>query len=752
MRLTDVFNPLFKLSTVLSTIFLLLVLCICNKLLYYCNSGSPWGGTGWRGDACDPPLRPLTKKTSKGLIDNLSSCFYIPDMGLSNTEMLRSFSQDRALALSVIFNHRHTSKSPPMHVHIIDAWRSKDELVQVEGFRECAKSTLSEEFLLLESAFQNFRYCLLIGETYTKACQRLESIKHEATKNMKLAGLFGKLRGGAGFSWNENIADFANGSRIEALGWEQEIRGFKHHDARPDRAYLDDIENKERVRDTAAVDATMRKLYLELLPAMDKETRKIRVTGTPLADDCMINRNKSNSEWVCFSFPICIGDIDDAGAVAQWPERYPMDWIRAERRKFEQAGQLRGFMQEYMLVAAETQGKPFTERDIRSVEVAPVSFSPKHAILDPARTANITTSDQTGGVVVSRIGSTIYVHESDGDFLKPDQIVQRAFDWQKKWDTAQVHIEKNSLDEWLLQPIRLNTLKSGVILNYKPLQAPQDRDKTTFIMGLQPFLNAGDIVLVGGKVKHPKLVAQILNFPVGKKDVLNALAYALKIFSGEAVYKEFSEDNIGRDLELGRGDALVLVLNSEGAQTTAVLCGLDGQNITVLADWVSQLPVVDALSDIATLIRAVYQGRRLSCWVPADIYDLADRHPLVAGARKAGLSPMRGGYVAQCRGQLAPLLRTEMRGKRMLMVDTRAVNTLNALSGSYAYASKKNGMQTAEPERGVYRAIGESLESLTSAIITGGQADVMADATNKSTNGQGVTYLTSMPNRGSRRG
>lgn len=665
--------------------------------------------------------------------------------------MLRSFSEDRALALSVIFSHRHTSRSPPMHVQIIDAWRSADELVQVEGFRECAKSTLSEEFLLLESAFQNFKYGLLIGETYTKACQRLESIKHEAVKNMKLLGLFGRLKAGSGFSWNENVAEFSNGVRLEALGWEQEIRGFKHHDARPDRAYLDDIENKERVRDSAAVDATMRKLYLELLPAMDKENRKIRVTGTPLADDCMINRNKMNREWTCFSFPICIGEIDDEHAVAQWAERYPMDWIRSEKAKFEAAGQLRGFMQEYMLVAEETQGKPFTEADLRFVDVAPNIFAPCHAIIDPARTANISTSDQTGSVVVSRVGSTIYVHDSDGDFLKPDAIVDKAFALQDKHETAQVHIEKNSLDEWLLQPIRNVTLKTGKVLNYKALQAPQDRDKVTFIMGLQPFFNAGDIVLVGSKVKHSKLVAQILNFPAGKRDILNALAYVLRIYSGEAVYKEFSDANIAYNTEPGRTDSMVLVLNTAGADTTAVLCAMDGQNLTVLADWVSSLPAVDCIKDIAVLIKSIYPNRRLACWIPADIYDVADRHPLVAAARKSGFSPMRGGYAAQCRGELAPLLRTEMRGRRMLMVDSRAVNTLNALSGGYAYPNKTGGNHGAQPETGIYRTIAESLECLTSVIISGGSVDMVAESANRTTNQNGASYITSMPNRGGKR-
>ena len=55
----------------------------------------------------------------------------------------------------------------------------------------------------------------------------------------------------------------------------------------------------------------MKKIYLELMPAMDKERGKIRITGTPLAEDCMISRLRTDPAWTCGHFPICNGDIDD---------------------------------------------------------------------------------------------------------------------------------------------------------------------------------------------------------------------------------------------------------------------------------------------------------------------------------------------------------------------------------------------------------------------------------------------------------
>ena len=241
-------------------------------------------------------------------------------MALSNGAMLKAISEDRALGSALVFPHRHPQASPKFHVEIMDLWRSHDENVLIEAFREGAKSTLSEEFLLLEACFGNFGYCILLGETYTKACQRLEAIKHEAVKNMKILALFGKIKL-PGNVWNENQIELMNGVMIEAHGWEEELRGFKWHDLRPDRAYLDDIENRSTVKDKASVDATMKKIYLELLPAMDKELGKVRVTGTPLAEDCMISRLRNDPAWASGYYPICNGDIDDPLTEATWPDR-----------------------------------------------------------------------------------------------------------------------------------------------------------------------------------------------------------------------------------------------------------------------------------------------------------------------------------------------------------------------------------------------------------------------------------------------
>ena len=320
--------------------------------------------------------------------------------------MLKEISEDRALGCALLFPHRHRHTTPAFHIQITDLWRSNDELVVIEAFRQGAKTTISEEFLILEMLFANFPYALIFGETYTKACQRIEAIKYELTTNQTIHALFGKQKGP---TWSENKLVLPNGVAIEAHGWEEEIRGYLHLGNRPHRAYLDDIETAERVRDTATVDKNWRKLFMQLLPAMDSEFGKIRMTGTPLADDCMIRRAVKSPQWTAGHFPICVDNVP------LWPERYPLKWIEEKREMMAAEGMLREFNQEYMLIPTGTMGKPFVEEMLTFEDVAPRGYHPKVTIIDPARTTDPTKSDLTGWVTVSRSGSRIYVHESGGD-------------------------------------------------------------------------------------------------------------------------------------------------------------------------------------------------------------------------------------------------------------------------------------------------------------------------------------------------
>lgn len=667
-----------------------------------------------------------------------------------DVELLARLSGDRALASAVLFSHRHPDESPAFHVEVMDLWRSADEFVLIEAFREGGKTTLSEEFLTLEGCFGNFPYALLVGETYTKACQRLDAIDKECRTNEGLQKVFG----GAVLARKstENRVWFASGALLEAVGWEQELQSFKYGSHRPWRAYLDDPENAERVRDAAAVDASMRKLHLELIPALDKNHRKLRLTQTRRAQDCMVTRLKDNPNWVYRSFPICDRDPEDPEAVAIWASRYPMEWIRNERRVYVGAGMLSEFLQAYMCRADNPEAKPFKVEMLQAMDVSPWSWMPRFGIFDPSRTSNVKRtrdrqkSDRVGKVVVSKMASKIIVHESSGRFQKPNELIDDLFATDEKHSLARLGVEKNSLDDWIMQPIQLEAMRRGRALPLKALQAPQDRSKEQFIMGLQPFAQARDIVLVGGLGAHPELVAEWANFPQGDRDVMNALAYALQMFSGVPMYEDFSGANIGDATTPDRGEKVFVCWNASATEVAAAALVRDGRRLTVAGDWSAAGAITDAVRTLAFDVRTTYPRATLESWVPADTFDQWQRIALVPALRAAKFAPMRGEHIAPSRGCLSERMRTVWHNHRLLMVDRKARLTLNALSAGYALPIEKGGRPAKEPEPGVSRLLSEAIECMVAVLDRQGELEGgFPKGANVAHTPGGVAYVTANP-------
>lgn len=265
-------------------------------------------------------------------------------------------------------------------------------------------------------------------------------------------------------------------------------------------------------------------------------------------------------------------------------------------------------------------------------------------------------------------------------------------------------------------------------------------------MGAQPFFQAGDIILVGGAGAHPQLKAEILNFPSGKRDILNALAYFQRVFAGSPVYEEFGEWHVIDGYEPSQQHAMALCFNAAGADTTAALIVIEGERMVVVADWITPAAPAQVVPDVAQLVRAAFPRARVTAWLPADVLDQADRMAIVPALRAAKLNPMRGGYVSVARGALSPGLRTESRGKRLFLVDQNATHTLSALAGGYNYPVTKSGKKESLPEQGPHRTLMEGIEAAVYVLCSRAN-DVLPDGVHTAVNPQGASYLTSLPRR-----
>lgn len=647
-------------------------------------------------------------------------------------QAILAIGQDRRMAHALLFTHRHTDVTPPFHAEIIDLWHSRQAAAMVMAFREAGKSTIAEEAFIIGAAYQLFHNAIIVGSTEKRACERLRAVKHEFETNEFLHLLFGKL---TGHVWNEAEIILANGVRITAVGRGQSLRGTKHLHHRPDFCFCDDIEDHENVTTPEARSETLSWFMSTLRPALDKYAR-IRVNATPLHREALPFAIQNRLKWPTKIFPIEY--IDEYNRrKATWPERYDLEWIDRRKKEFENVGKLDEFMREYMCVAEDPKLKTFTKSIIK-VETHNRTWHPTWAFLDPARTVKL-TSASTGWAVWSWIGNRLIVWDGGGDYLMPDALVAKCFSIDEEFHPALIEVEIDGLHEFLEQPLRHEMTRRGVILPIDARKAP--KGKIQFIESLQPFFKAGEVIFAK---PLPELEKQLLNFPTGRIDAPNALAYALLMRPGQAVFENFSGDNVVDVATVGAREPTWLCVNARNGYVTAVLVQLRNGILSVIADWARE---GDPGGQLDSIFReaSIEAGQAHTCRVvaPPEHFGGYSHLGLRGACGKIPVDLRRGGPPEVGRDEIRSLISRRIRDRSALQVALGARWTLNALAATYAYEIDKHGRLAAEPRDGLYRCLMEGLCSFTAMMRNAMSADEGRPNVQFTPSGQ--KYISALP-------
>ena len=650
-------------------------------------------------------------------------------------ELLRVFNEDRIYAHEVLFAHRHRDVTPEFHRQTLINFYSSHPRVAVEAFRGAAKSTLIEEYVILSCLFREVVFPIFVGNAYGMACERLAAVKQELTNNDGLIELFGDQHGPV---WSEGEIVLANGIKIQAIGARQSMRGVKHNEHRPDLAVIDDLEDEEMVATKEAILKNKRWFNGTLRPALDPKG-KIRMLGTPLHPDALIEQVMKNPDWLTLRFPICY--IDENGIEqATWPTRFPMEWVAKLREQYIADGALTEFEQEYMCRSESAALKPF-KPDMIQVAAVRSAYLAKKIIVDPARTVDERRSAQTGYIVESWLGNKLIIHEAFGRFHRPDEIVDTIFKLDEEHSPVEIAVEVDGLEEFLMQPLRNEMLKRGRVLPIVPVRAPKNKD--AFITGLQPFYIAREVI----HAKHlPELDAQLLQFPKGRKDILNAEAYALRLRSGRPVYEDFQDAHVAETLELDARRPAFLAMSARPTTTAAALLQLIDGTIRVYQSWVENQTPIECFKNIID-DAALVAGRKVEIIVPMEQFEKYTGTGIPGAARIARAEIKPAAMSVTCEGNLKDYLCRTVRGEPAFLVDMDARWVINALAGGYGRKLNASGVMQSEPEQNEYHIIMEAIEAFIGWYGT--LQDTRDSDPNRryNTTADGRTYLTTLPQR-----
>lgn len=622
----------------------------------------------------------------------------IPTAAALRRELLADLDRDRWMAHSRLFAHRHPDESPQAHRDLVEAIYRPVPRLSIEGFRGFAKSTYLEEAAIVRAGYRDFRFMVVVGASYDMACSRLQSIKREFEMNEFVQTLFGR-QNLKDQIWRENQIVLSNGCCIMALGRDQSMTGIKYLDSRPDAALVDDVENPEEVRTDAEREQTWIWFIKVFLPSLDHPLFSwVRVLGTRRGNGSLPERVERDG-WPVVKFPIEHADSSGSRA-ATWPAKFPLPVIDRMRETYR--GDMDTFMQEYMCVATSAADKPF-----RNIRIAPRvrSWEAVYAMYDPARTTG-PRSATTGKAVWSWVRNRLVIWTASAQLWMPSELIDDLFETNDEYGPVWIGVEEDGLNEWIKQPLRQEQAKRGSMAPIKAVKAP--RNKLGFIRGLQPYFEAGEVEFAQ---PLPELEKQLLDFPYGKIDAPNALAYALLLRPGAPVYDQFSNvDHVAERAFVDPGMRLWLACNAVRGLVTAVLLQQHLGRTTVVADWAIEDEPAVAVPLIVREAGMAHRARPVACCGPLH-YERYTNLGLVQALQRVPLEVERGVDPAKGRAVLRDDFAKLIRGTPAVQVAVAARHTLRGFAGGYARMLNRTAGIEGEAEDGLYRVLMEGLES-----------------------------------------
>lgn len=322
-----------------------------------------------------------------------------------DADLLESFS-------GTFLSPRYDDPRPTPSFHR-DCWKlytSDHPQVEVVAPRDHAKSTgLTFAYILAETLFRVSDYVILIGSTEEKAAEQLSNISEELHDNLDLIQHFG-VKSFEVDTRTEIIVLMDDGWRFRILsrGAEQRIRGSLWKGKRPNLIVCDDVEDDEQVENVDRRRKFRRWFFRAAKQALSK-SGKIRVHGTILHEDSLLNRLRRMSTWKHLFYK-AHNSFDDFGHIL-WPERWTEKQLRHRRQEFIDDGDAGGYSQEFLNDPQDNADSylrrddfiPMTEADHDSPKKICVGWDLAVSKLDMANRTSYTVGGKDSRNVVNHL-------------------------------------------------------------------------------------------------------------------------------------------------------------------------------------------------------------------------------------------------------------------------------------------------------------------------------------------------------------
>lgn len=401
------------------------------------------------------------------------------------------------------------------HFEMWDMAGSDETQVAIAAPRNHAKSTsITHTYVLTEVTFRFQDYVIIVSDTEEQATEFLGDIKNEIRDNEALQEAL-QFHRFVKDAVTDIIVECVDGHqfRILAKGAEQKLRGRKWRGKRPGLIVGDDLENDEIVGNPDRREKFRRWFFAACKQSL-RDGGKIRVVGTILHEDSLLNRLLKNKTWTSRLFK-AHESFDDFSNIL-WPEKFSEERLRSIRQEFVEDGAPELYSQEYLNDPFDHSANFFNRGDFLELDEADRSPVVYYAGADFAISQR-ERADYTALKVVSVNNQgrkrVVWSEKGRWDSL---EIMERMFGIQQNFSPELFFVESDKIEKAIGPFLYREMRQRNTYINLEKITP--SKDKRTRARPLQKEMRAHNVEFDTKAEWFPGVRDELLRFDKGVHD------------------------------------------------------------------------------------------------------------------------------------------------------------------------------------------------------------------------------------------
>jgi len=453
-----------------------------------------------------------------------------------------------------------------LHDQIFELIDSGATKIAIAAPRGIGKTSIARAVAIKAILYRLTKFIVYVSNSATMAEMQTENIKRDLMTNITIKKLFGNIKmsdyEGADDTFSKMAWVAFGNTFILPRGSGQQVRGINWANNRPGLVIIDDLEDKDEIKNPDMRTKQKNWLYSDLLKTEDKygEPTVFIYIDTIKHEDSILEMLIESPEWKTIRLSICDMDYNTLDEnymtteeikqeVEQHRAKGLMDLFYMERMNIPISIEDAVFKQEYFKYF-EDEGENLviynlTEEAGLVKEEIPVKRLLHVVICDPAKTVQLHSAESAVVTIgVDRESHKIFIREIFNEKVRPDALYDAMFDQVLRHKARILGVEVTSLHQFISQPIENEMRVRGIYPTYIELKAIGGKPER--VATLAPLYKLGYIY--HNKSNCGPLEAQLSWYPRSKYwDVMDATAYITKVLDEFAYY--FDPEDLGEDPE-----------------------------------------------------------------------------------------------------------------------------------------------------------------------------------------------------------